>query len=398
MDAKRRLACGSALVVAALMTSGPPAIAQTTPTKYALVIGLNSFRHLNGRLQPLKFAAADARDVATVLERSGFIVTPLVNGQARRVDIVGELNRLARTIKRDDTFLLFFAGHGVQNTAISQDGVYWLTYDAQLDTPDIEGIRIDHLMDYVRDIRAERKIVLLDHCFSGRVGLRSGSSSLDATQPGARGAGDDTLAVARGTEALPGWTSVRPRSSGTVLIGASRELAFESDKVGHGLFTAALLEAMSSPAADGDGDRKLTALELLSYLPGAMDALAKKYNVSQQLEPLFEGRNLAQWEIVSSLPGKVDPPSIRASYTATLNRWAVRNFMTPGQKMRCARVVEKWFAAQSGGAPLDAVERNLFDAIKAYVEDPAPEEERGRNLAQHFDAVCQTSPQSDICR
>src|SRR5688500_5590600 len=170
--------------------------AQDSPKRYALVIGLNDFR-LTGQLEALKFADQDAIQVAQALRAQGYDVTQIVNAQAKREDIVGELNRMARLVKRDDTFVLFFAGHGAQNLTVSDSSTYWLTYDANLGAPDVAGIRLDHLMDYVGDIRAQRKLVLLDHCFSGRYGLRPGTApgSLDATRPGARGGGDETYAI-----------------------------------------------------------------------------------------------------------------------------------------------------------------------------------------------------------
>ncbi|HEY7502317.1 MAG TPA: caspase family protein [Vicinamibacterales bacterium] len=408
MAATWRIAVGALTILLATvdgLRTGPPVVLAQTPTRYALVIGLNEFRNLNGRLRPLQFANADATEVGRVLERYGYRVTQLVNNQAKREDIVGELNRLARTIRREDTFVLFFAGHGVQNASVSDTSTYWLTYDARLDAPDVEGIRLEHLMDYVRDIRAERKLVLLDHCFSGRVAPSPNpapSGSIDATQPGgSRGGGDEMLAVSRGAEPVPGWSTVRTRSTGFISIGASRDLAFEKD--GHGLFTSALLAALNSRAADVDKNGSLTALELVLFLPNQMDALAKKYTLTQRVEPLLEGRDLGSWELVNALPvDSIDEAiATRQRYFQILDEWVRRNFLAAVVRMKFVRLIEKW-QRSVGGQTMDPIDAAHFEQMRGLLEDRSPEQERARALADLFNLVCApgaaANAQSELCR
>lgn len=399
-----RSTVGVTLLAAAIVYPSVSAEAQNTPKRYALVIGLNNFLFLNNSLKPLQFANADAREVAEVLTRYGFDVTPLINVAAKREAIVGELNRLARLVNRDDTFLLFFAGHGVQNPSISDTSTYWLTYDALLDAPDVQGIRLEHLMDYVRDIRANRKLVLLDHCFSGKVSAAlhpAASGSLDATQPGGRGGSDTTLTVARGAEPVPGWASVRSRATGLVVLGASRDLAYERD--GHGLFTAALLAALRSRAADTDKDGKLTVAELLMFLPQRMQMLATKYQLNQQIEDIVEGKQLGGWELVSALPvdSVAEATSSRQRYNELLNRWMVRNYISAVVRMKVGRLIDKWRRAAEGEA-MDLNDRALFEQVRGLLEDRSPEQERGRALAELYDAACTADPeahaQSELCR
>jgi hypothetical protein len=407
MAATRRSTIGRralAATAAALLSLVLPVLAQNPPTRYALVIGLNDFRNLAGRLQPLQFANQDASDVARVLESNQFKVTSLINTAAKREDIVGELNRLARTVRREDTFVLFFAGHGVQNATVSDTSTYWLTYDARLEAPDVEGIRLEHLMDYVRDIRAERKLVLLDHCFSGRVSATANpapTGSLDATQPGARGAGDEALAVTRGAEPVPGWTNVRSRSTGFVVIGASRDLAYEKD--GHGLFTTALLAALTTRAADVNKNGKLSAAELLMFLPQRMQSLAQKYQLNQHVEDLAEGKLLGEWELVVALPvdSVEDAAAKRQAYADILNRWAARSFIQAVVKMKFMRLIDRWHRSVTGET-MDPVDRALFEQTRSLLEDTSPEQERARALAELFDAACTANPQanaqSELCR
>jgi hypothetical protein len=92
----------------------------------------------------------------------------LTESAAGRADVIRELNWYARKLDSDDEFVLFYSGHGVRNPEINTQG-YWVTYGAGISTLDATAIRLSHLMDYVREIKAGKKLVLLDHCFSGDV-------------------------------------------------------------------------------------------------------------------------------------------------------------------------------------------------------------------------------------
>src|SRR5262249_4737104 len=155
-----------------------------------------------------------------------------------------------------DTFLLYFSGHGVRNLQVNR-APYWVTYRTSLDVLDDEGIRLTYLLDYIRDIKAKRKIILLDHCFSGD--LVTSSSMLATNAPTSNTPSSDTGAssllsrdagapLALQKDAFPhsDFESIAKEltagGSGTVILTAARNEAFELDTLKHGIFTSAILE------------------------------------------------------------------------------------------------------------------------------------------------------------
>ena len=92
----------------------------------ALVIGNNAYRHL----PRLNTAVTDAKAVALVLERQyGFTVELLID--ATRHQLVVALNRLRAELVENDSLLIYYAGHGVLDTAT--DTGFWLPVDADAD-------------------------------------------------------------------------------------------------------------------------------------------------------------------------------------------------------------------------------------------------------------------------
>ena len=98
--------------------------------KYALLIGLDNYRYVTSGIPTLKYAVADAEALGEVLEDNDYQVTVLTNDDAKREDIVEELNKFGFLTKPDDTFLLFFAGHGLKNEVLNKE-TYWLTYETR---------------------------------------------------------------------------------------------------------------------------------------------------------------------------------------------------------------------------------------------------------------------------
>ena len=97
------------------------------PKSHALVIGINSYIADIEGVPELEFARHDADDITKYLETiGGWDVHTLTNTNATRELIVGELARLARVAKPQDSVLIFFAGHGVRNKT-SANMTYWLT-------------------------------------------------------------------------------------------------------------------------------------------------------------------------------------------------------------------------------------------------------------------------------
>ena len=102
------------------------------------------------------------------LQERGWHTRGILKEDVKRERIVRELYDLALKAKLHDKVLIYFAGHGVRDP-VSGGHTYWLTYDAEIGSLVAKGIRLNHIMEYVKEIPAREKFVLLDHCYSGDV-------------------------------------------------------------------------------------------------------------------------------------------------------------------------------------------------------------------------------------
>jgi hypothetical protein len=326
----RRVAKG--VLAAAFLLSYAPGI--HAGENHALLIGLNEYRSISDVVQ-LKYAVNDVDALSQQLTTAGYKVQRLTNGDAKRGDILAELQRYAVMLKKQDTFLLFFAGPGVLRPW-GADHAYWLTYDAELSFLDGAGIRLTHLLEYVEDIPAERKLVLLDHCFSGRIGQRagsrpgtapveiapSGSSPADGAGPGSvsRGPAAGSFELTRSPLPRTVLASQLAPPRGTVVLTAAGNEAYELERLKHGVFTEALLLALRSREASG-GKESLSLEQLSSFVRRKVRELS---NDKQEFsERVSDGFRLADWILIDKLPiGNIEEAkNKRKQYLDRLNTW-----------------------------------------------------------------------------
>jgi uncharacterized caspase-like protein len=199
------------------------------PTLYALVIGVGQFK--NHPDLKLKFADADADDVAKRLRQQehGLYrrveVVPLINDQATGEGILNGLEWLERKMSARDVAAVFFSSHGA-NDATNE--LYLLPYDVNIKdeiTLRRTGVRYADLRGtLIRLAERGKTILFLDACHSGNV--------LSATRAGP----PDLDKVA---------ADLASAENGVVVFSSStgKQFSIEYPALGHGAFTAALLEA-----------------------------------------------------------------------------------------------------------------------------------------------------------
>jgi hypothetical protein len=296
-------ACGLAV------TAGARAQDVAPPRRHAIVIGLDrSEANIEG-VSKLFHAEQDAKAIVAVLEEQHFEdIVPLVGSLARRETIVAALAKLVQEAKPQDTVLIYFAGHGVKAKWAergSKSHSYWLSYDATLASLEVKGLRLEHVMDYVDDIPAGKKIVILDHCHSGTVEL---PKTVAGGGGGGGGGGRDaegSLKIKRDLflpNEFNGQVLSRVGDEGLLILGSATDAAYELPTLGHGLFTSVLLAAIGTKAADappdGNNDGKLSADELVKYLNKKVGKLATDNSVKQ--EPIFLTRgSVLGWDLMT---------------------------------------------------------------------------------------------------
>jgi uncharacterized caspase-like protein len=395
------------------------AAAQAPPKKHALLVGLDRYlRSLS--VPPLQFAQNDVKELKAVLEKRGFEVTMLLNSDASRARVLSELYRLADVVGEQDDFLLYYAGHGVRNRFPSRK-TFWLTYDADLELLDATGIRLQHLLDYVQDIKAKRKLILLDHCFSGDVIVGPGgplpgvpaAPGVPSPPPGGTGTGPApgaaTPGVEGGTRAVTGPVGLqrgafpvleiheqsRARAEGLMIVSAARGGAFEVETLKHGIFTAALLKALDSTAADVNSDRRLSIDELTRYLDQETDRLAATIaNAQQDVDVFGSVTNPQNWLVAENLSDpeqEVDQSFLRA--TDKLSNWEQKTWITQPTKERSWQALLDWVDKVKAGQQLpDDQQLLVTKVLKATLGSVAAFEQARANELNRFVESLPTPP------
>jgi hypothetical protein len=213
-----------------------------------LAVGVNDYGRQDMNLQ---FAVPDARTVVEALRTGGaglyegVDTTMLTDGEATREGILRALADAARTVRPQDTFVFYIAGHGVR---VEQNGGF-LFIPSDIGQPstmaDItrRALDDDALITALAGIRARDGFLLIDTCYAGQIAL----DSLSAL-------GNET---------------------GRYLLAAASSVqeALDSYDNQNGVFAYALREGLRGRAAK-DADGRVSALALGEYVTRRVPELA----------------------------------------------------------------------------------------------------------------------------
>ncbi|MFE4666181.1 caspase domain-containing protein [Streptomyces sp. NPDC056716] len=214
-------------------------------------------RYEDTRWNPLEAPSRDAAELGRVLADPAigrYDVTSVVDQPAYAIQRT--LQRFLTDAERDDELLVHFSCHGIKDY---DERLYFAGTDTLREPRLLQSYAVPaaFVSEQLQWCRADRKVLLLDCCFSG------------AIRPGAKGDGD-SAGIGFG-----GFF----RGSGTVVISATDEiqLAFEVAPGGSGagalsVFTAALVHGLRTGAADLDADGLISALDLHRYISAELHA------------------------------------------------------------------------------------------------------------------------------
>ena len=236
----------------------------TAPSKevslYILAVGINKYK--NPALS-LNYAEPDAKGIVDFFKQKGgglfknVDIRAVYNEQATKETIISKLGQLQNT-NPQDAVLIYLAGHG-ENI---HDKWYFipheLTYPEREEDVKTKGISSDELSGYIKNIKAQKILVLIDACKSGAV-----------------------LLAFRGFEDRKALSQLS-RSTGVHIIAASTkdQFAAEVKDLGHGVFTYTLLEGLKGKAAGGG--ETVTVFKLKAYLDEQLPEITKKYKQEAQ--------------------------------------------------------------------------------------------------------------------
>jgi uncharacterized caspase-like protein len=207
------------------------------PRLYVLAVGVGQYAH--SEIGQLAFAAKDARDFATAMQRqqgrlySQVEVRLLTDAQATRDEVVDGLEWLQRQVTQHDVGMLFFAGHGINDAA---QGYTFLPANADPDRLKRTGVSMADVRTTLSSL-AGKALFFFDTCHAGNV-LGAGRRELPRDLNG-------VINELAGTE------------NGVVVFSSStgRQFSYEDPAWRNGAFTLALVEGLNGAAAAPDGTR-----------------------------------------------------------------------------------------------------------------------------------------------
>jgi uncharacterized caspase-like protein len=267
----------------AVVPPAPP-IARPPPRNlWAVVVGVG--RYEDSSIPRLRYTVPDAEaiyqtlvNVAGLKREHVLLLTDKTERKPTLRNIRWALGTfLSRSASKDDTVLIFFAGHGapeIDPRGIERDGFakFLIPSDAEADDLYSSALPMEELETIFSRIEAERIVAFLDTCYSGAAGGRTfGSRKTRAGQV------DDEF-----IERLA-------RSRGRAIITASRatEVSLELAELGHGVFTHYLIEGLRG-AGDGNNDGIVTLQELYEYVEAQVSRRSRAAGGNQH--PMMRGQ------------------------------------------------------------------------------------------------------------
>ena len=223
----------------------------TRHVKVALVIGISAYPEASG-LQPLQFAAADAKDLGALLSEQGYKVRVLADIEATGGAIEQSIQDLGEMVDGPQgTFLFYFSGHGFSVGGKN----YLVPVSASLNRINREGLAIEDVEQLMAQSKSKRQIMLLDAC-------RSDNAA------GQKAAGGRSFSAFQAAEGLRILNSTQ-----------LNKVSYESPELRHGVFTDFVLKGLEGQAAGQDG--LITFFDLAAYVTNAVRDWSFDHHMSQ---------------------------------------------------------------------------------------------------------------------
>lgn len=237
-------------------------------TLHVLAVGVANYPHVN---PPLKFAAKDARAVASRLAKNGgarfggrVVTRTLTEAEATVANIGRTLTEMAAKARPEDTFVLFMAGHGT----LVDEQYYFLPWELD-NTSDSavrkQGVSQQRLRDWL-GLLPMKSLLLLDTCRAGQT----------------------VQLAAVGALAEEGAVSTLSRlSQRNMIVASSRDDVALEGYNDHGVFTWVVLDALDRADYDDNGavDVSDIAIHARKHVPAITKEIFKVEQTPKQNTP-----------------------------------------------------------------------------------------------------------------
>ena len=213
---------------------GATPVGEARPRMFILAVGVDSYS--DPALTPLKLAVKDvstlARDLKASAEAGGYEKAEIIErleANATKEKIASAFADIADRIRRQDALIVLLAGHGKSVSG----RYYYMPISTRFGGPErrnitTEGIPSDTWQQWIASVQVDKKLLIIDTCESS-----------------------DAVFISRGSrEELARATAVdRLRQSvGHSVITAARQASLEVNRLGHGILTFAVLQALAQPS------------------------------------------------------------------------------------------------------------------------------------------------------
>lgn len=251
-------------------------VSQKAGKRLGVCVGISQYK--SDRIPQLQVSHQDAEKMADALKRSCQVsdVTVLTNEKATRSAIEQAIFQdLKQKSKPGDTLFVFFSCHGgrtADTNGDEQDGFdeYLVPYDGTLGQPDTM-ILDDTFARWIQELDGRKIAVILDNCYSGGASKGSMSKGIGASPSGTSGQVDFFDGELRRAKDLG--------QVGTMVLAAcqANQLAWEMPAAGQGsVLTYNIIQSLDNPAADGNGDRKLSIGEVYRFIRTPVEEYVRK--------------------------------------------------------------------------------------------------------------------------
>jgi ubiquinone/menaquinone biosynthesis C-methylase UbiE len=215
--------------------------------RVAVLIGNATFPESPGQLGSLRCPPADVRGLARVLgdkECGGFTDVITLLDEPSHV-ILPKLNQRLNKLDREDLVLIYYSGHGKLDPG---GQLHLAAKNTDVNALLATAVPLGTVKEMLRYSRCQRRILLLDCCYSGAVG---------SVVP--KGAVDEQLQIV---------TREAGGGIGTFIMTASTGIQAALEKEGdeYSVFTKYLIQGVESGEADLDGDGAVTVDDLYEYV------------------------------------------------------------------------------------------------------------------------------------
>jgi WD40 repeat protein len=244
---------------------------------YFLGFGVSKYRN---HALDLDYADKDARDLAALFQRMegktfNKVVAKVYANEQVTTESIKNAKSFVAAARPEDVFVLFIAGHGVHDSN-AEATYYYLTHEADLQSLATTAAPFEEIEQLLQGVQPRQKLFLMDTCESGELDesrtleLVAAAGSAKVKARGIRiSAGHPKTAAAPQARAFLAerdryiYNDLQ-RRSGAIVFSASGggELSYESEAIHNGVFTKAVLDALTSKSTDTDHDGMVSTDEL----------------------------------------------------------------------------------------------------------------------------------------